>query len=315
MPLRFTLRQLEYLVAVGECGSIVLAAERVNVSSPSISAAIAQLEQELGLQLFVRRHAQGLSLTDAGRRMVAEARGVLAAAGRMTDLASEITGSLRGPLTVGCLQTVAQMLLPRLRRSFSERYPDIAFAQAEGHQADLFTALRSGKADLALTYDLEVPPDLRFTPLVALAPHVLLAAGHPLAGKRRITPAELTGLPMVLLDLPFSGDYFLSIFSQRGCKPRIAERTRDMGLMRAMVANGFGYSIANIRLTPDVAPDGAPLCTVPLEDPAAPVEPLQFGILLPDGAMAARRVRAFVDHCRSEVPLVIGNAGPTDAGR
>lgn len=59
MPLRFTLRQLEYLVAVGECGSIVLAADRVNVSSPSISAAIAQLEQELGLQLFVRRHANG----------------------------------------------------------------------------------------------------------------------------------------------------------------------------------------------------------------------------------------------------------------
>ena len=113
MPLRFTLRQLEYLVAVGECGSIVLGAERVNVSSPSISTAIAQLEQDLGLQLFVRRHAQGLSLTDAGRRMVAEAQSVLAAAGRMTDLASEITGSLRGPLTVGCLQTVAQMLLPK----------------------------------------------------------------------------------------------------------------------------------------------------------------------------------------------------------
>ena len=313
MPLRFTLRQLEYLVAVGECGSIVLAAERVNVSSPSISTAIAQLEQELGLQLFVRRHAQGLSLTDAGRRMVAEAQSVLAAAGRMTDLASEITGSLRGPLTVGCLQTVAQMLLPRLRRSFSDRYPEVVFVQAEGHQADLFAALRSGKMDLALTYELEVPPDLRFTPLVALPPHVLLAADHPLAARSRITPAELTGLPMVLLDLPFSGDYFLSLFSRRGLKPRIAERTRDMGLMRAMVANGFGYSIANIRLVPDLAPDGAPLCAVPLEDAEDPVEPLHFGILLPEGAAEARRVRAFFDHCRSDVPVIIGPGRPVGA--
>jgi DNA-binding transcriptional LysR family regulator len=207
---------------------------------------------------------------------------------------------------VGCLQTVAQMLLPRLRRSFSDQYPEVVFAQAEGHQADLFAALRSGKMDLALTYELEVPPDLRFTPLVALPPHVLLDAGHPLASKSRIAPAELVDLPMVLLDLPFSGDYFLSIFSRRGLKPQIAERTRDMGLMRAMVANGFGYSIANIRLKPDVAPDGAPLCAVPLEDPENPVVPLMFGILLPEGALAARRVRAFVDHCHSEVPGVIG---------
>jgi DNA-binding transcriptional LysR family regulator len=55
MPLRFTLRQLEYLVAVGDAGSIAAAADRVNVSSPSISAAIAQLEGEFGLPLFVRR--------------------------------------------------------------------------------------------------------------------------------------------------------------------------------------------------------------------------------------------------------------------
>ena len=64
--LRFTLRQLEYFVAVGECGSIALASEKVNVSSPSISAAINQLEKEFGLPLFVRQHAQGLSLTLAG---------------------------------------------------------------------------------------------------------------------------------------------------------------------------------------------------------------------------------------------------------
>ena len=57
MPLRFTLRQLEYFVAVGEAGVHRPAAANVNVSSPSISAAIAQLETEFGIQLFVRRHA------------------------------------------------------------------------------------------------------------------------------------------------------------------------------------------------------------------------------------------------------------------
>lgn len=59
MPLRFTLRQLEYFVTAGESGSIAAASQKLNVSSPSISAAISQLEAELGLSLFVRQHAQG----------------------------------------------------------------------------------------------------------------------------------------------------------------------------------------------------------------------------------------------------------------
>ena len=65
MPSSFTLRQLEYFVAVGDAGSIAAASDRVNVSSPSISAAISQLQAEFGVQLFVRQHAQRLSLTPA----------------------------------------------------------------------------------------------------------------------------------------------------------------------------------------------------------------------------------------------------------
>jgi DNA-binding transcriptional LysR family regulator len=306
MPLRFTLRQLEYLVAVGEAGSIALAAERVNVSSPSISTAIVQLEREFGVQLFVRRHAQGLALTEAGRRMVAEARGVLAAAARMADLAAEITGSVRGPLTLGCLQPVAQMLLPSLRRSFTEAWPEVTFHQYEGNQAELFERLRAGALDAALSYALDIPPDLAFHPLAALPPHALLAADHPLARAGTLSPADLAAHPMVLLDLPFSADYFLQVFTRRGLKPRIVERTRDMGLMRAMVANGFGFSLANIRLRSDVASDGRRLVTVPLADPDQPIEPLAFGLVLAEGAEGARRVRALTEHCRREVPRIIG---------
>ncbi len=280
MTLRFTFRQLEYLVAVGEAGSIAVAAERVNVSSPSISTAISQLEQEFGLQLFVRRHAQGLALTEAGRRMVAEARAILAAAAHMTDLATEITGTVRGPLTVGCLQTVAQVLLPRLRRGFTDAHPDVGFRQIEGNQADLFEGLRSGALDVALTYDIDIPPDLTFRPLLGLPLHALLPPDHVLSRAASVTPQQLAAHPMVLLDLPFSGPYFLSVFAQRGLKPRIVERTRDMGLMRAMVANGFGFSIANVLLRSDVAPDGRPLVILPLADPAMPLDPLRFGLLL-----------------------------------
>lgn len=298
MPLRFTLRQLEYLVAVAECGSVALAAERCHVSSPSISAAISQLEQEFGLQLFVRRHAQGLSLTEGGRQFTEAAQAVLAAGAALGDRAAELTGQVRGPLAVGCLLTFAQVVLPRVRRSFAEAYPEVEFRQSEHDHAGLIEALRRATLDAALSYDLEVPGDLEFRPLLSLPPHALLPEGHALAGRAFVTAEDLAGLPMVLLDLPYSADYFLSFFTDVGLRPQIAERTRDMGVMRAMVANGFGYSIANIRLGSDQAPDGRRVVFVPLRTARAP---MRMGLILPKSAPLRRAVAAFADHCRDTV--------------
>lgn len=296
MPLRFTLRQLEYLVAVGEAGSIAAASDRVNVSSPSISAAIAQLEAEFGLALFVRKHAHGLTLTQGGRQFVAQARAVLAEAARLNDIAGAITGEVRGPLSVGCLQTFAQVVLPRLRRGFIDRYPAVEFHQSELDQTGIFEGLRSATLDVALTYDLDIPSDIRFEPMIQLPPYAILPEDHPLAGRATVSPAELADLPMVLLDLPFSNDYFLQVFAREGLRPRIVERTRDMGVMRSMVANGFGYSIANIGPLSEIAPDGGRLCHVPL---GGPVRSLNLGLALIDGAGVALTVRAFLDHARA----------------
>lgn len=296
MPLRFTLRQLEYLVAVADSGTVALAAERVNVSSPSISVAIAQIEAEFGVQLFVRRHAQGLSLTEGGRQFVASAREVLGAAARLSDSAAEITGEVRGSLAIGCMQTFAQVVLPRVRRSFAELYPAVEVHQAERHQAALFEGLRMASLDVALTYQMEIPSDLQFIPLAPLPPYALLAEGHPLAARSELTVADLAPLPMVLLDLPHSAEYFLSLFSAQGLRARIAERTRDMGVMRSLVANGFGYSIANIHLAGGIAPDGSRVVEVPLAGPA-----LDLGLALTRGVQR-RTVQAFVDHCLQAVP-------------
>ncbi len=298
MPLRFTLRQLEYFVAVGECGSIAQAAERLNVSSPSISTAISQLEAEFGLQLFVRRHAHGLSLTQGGARFLDRARELLERAGGLTSLANDITGAVRGPLNVGCLVTFAQRVLPGVRRGFVDRYPDVEFRQYERDQAEIFDALRSARLDVALTYDLDIPPDLRFVPLLDLPPFALLADGHPLADWPSVTAEELGEYPLVLLDLPMSADYFLSLFQEAGVSPRIVERTRDMAVMRSLVANGFGCSVANIRPITETAPDGRRLRFVPI---AGAARTLCLGLLLAEGAGSIGTIRAFVDHAKAEI--------------
>ncbi|PHO03063.1 LysR family transcriptional regulator [Rhodobacteraceae bacterium 4F10] len=292
--LRYTLRQLEYFVAVGEAGSISLASEKVNVSSPSISAAINQLEKEFGLPLFVRQHAQGLSLSQAGRRMLVQAKLVLKNAEGLMALAGDISGVVRGPLAVGCLMTFAQVVLPSVRKSFETENTEVDVSQYELDQSAIFNQLRRAEIDVALTYDLNLPADLQFVSLLELPPYALVDETHPLAHLSEVSVTTLKDHPMVLLDLPFSADYFLSFFSQADVTPNIAERTKDMAVMRSLVANGFGYSIANVRPVNDRSPDGKLLKFIPL---VGDVRPMRLGCLMSQDADTSSVVRAFVDHC------------------
>jgi DNA-binding transcriptional LysR family regulator len=202
---------------------------------------------------------------------------------------------VRGPLAIGCLQTLAPSVLPALRRSFAAAYPEVRASQRELDQAEIFSLLRRGEIDVALTYDLDLPPDLDFEAVASLSPYAILGASHPLADLTEVTVEELARHPMVLLDLPFSSEYFLSFFARAGLHPEVAERTRDMNVMRSLVANGFGFSIANVRPVSDLAPDGQPLRFVPL---AEPVHSIRVGVLMAAGAGATHAIRAFVDHCR-----------------
>ncbi|HRP78047.1 MAG TPA: LysR family transcriptional regulator [Aquamicrobium sp.] len=295
MPLRFTLRQLEYFVAVGEAGSIARAAEQVNVSPPSISAAIVQLEAEFGLQLFVRKHSHGLSPTSGGRVFLKAAAQLLAAADALHDVAGDIAEKVRGPLAVGCLLTFAQIVLPSLRTRFESTYPDVRVRQFERHQGQLFEMLQRGEIDVALTYDLELPQDIAFEPLMRVPAYVMLPRGHRFAEKASIAAEDLADEPMVLLDLPYSREYFLSAFHNKGIRPNIAERTGDIAVMRSMVGNGFGYGIANMRPLNTLSPDGKPLVFVPLD---AGLRPLTMGLALPNADHRTHTVRAFIDHCR-----------------
>jgi len=285
-------------VAVGKAGSIAAASDKLNVSSPSISAAITQLEVEFGVNLFVREHARGLSLTKAGHKFMERTEFVLREAELLATLAGEITGKVQGILSVGCLMTFAQIVLPGLRRDFESTYPDVRIEQRELNQADIFSQLRRAELDIALTYDLDIPSDLEFQPLHELPPYVVLGEGHPLADRTELTIPDLQDSPMVLLDLPFSGEYFLSFFREANIKPHIAERTGDMSVMRSLVANRFGFSIANIRPLNTLSPDGKKLIFVPL---SGELRPMCLGLLRARAETETTTCTAFMDHCAQAV--------------
>jgi len=293
--MRFTLRQLEYFVAAGETGSITLASERIAISQPSISTAISHLEKELGVQLFVRHHAQGLSLTPAGHRLLREAKALLAQAEGLYAAAGEATGQVRGRISVGCLVTLAPMVIPELSHSFMASYPAARVHQVEGDQEQLLEELRRATVDVAITYDLQLTDDIAFEPLATLPPHVLVSETHPLASRPRVNLSDLADEPMILLDLPLSREYFLALFMAEGLVPNIHARSAHQEVVRTMVANGYGYTLGNARPRSDQALDGRRLVRIAL---AGSPQPMALGMATAVQLRPSRLVEAFQAHCR-----------------
>lgn len=293
--MRFTFRQLEYFIAAGEAGSITLASERIRISQPSISTAIVHLEQEIGTRLFIRHHAVGISLTRAGRVLLLEAKRVVAQAESLYATASEVNEQIRGSLVVGCLTTLAPMIMPELMHSFTAVYPDVVIRHIGTDQERLLDGLRQGEIDIAITYDLYVAEEISFSALSTLPTHVVLGEAHPLASRQEISLHELIDEPLLLLDLPMSREYFLAMFMKEGLRPRIGTRSEHQDVIRTMVANGYGYTLANVRPRSDLALDGRRVVHVRL---SGDQQPMVLGTATLGEVPPTRLINAFMDHCR-----------------
>ncbi|OBZ95847.1 LysR family transcriptional regulator [Pararhizobium polonicum] len=294
--MRFTLRQLEYFIATAEAGSITLASERIHVSQPSISTAISQLEIELNTQLFLRRHAQGLSLTPAGQKILAQAKAVIEQGQNLYIAASEASDQVRGTLSLGCLLTFAPMLLPEVSHSFKAAFPGVQVRPTVADHSVLLAKLERAEIDVALSYDLLVPDGFEFTALAELPPYVQVAETDPLAAHSAITLKELEEREFILLDLPLSRDYFLGLFAAAGATPNIAAQIQHQEVIRTMVGNRYGYTLANVRPKNKAALDGRRLVGLRL---AGEHKPMRIGLIRVGQQVSTRMVRSFEDHCKS----------------
>ena len=296
--MRFTLRQLEYFVAAGEAGSVTLAAARMSISPPSISAAIAYLEADLGIQLFIRHHARGLSLTPVGEDFLRNAKALLHHAEELQTIASELSNDVAGTLAVGCMVTLYPHVVPALVHAFRARHPQAQVRVVAADQASLFGRLRRGEIAVAITYDLEIPDDLRFEPLARLPPYAFFSVDHRFANRKSLQLAELADEPLIMLDLPVSRDYFMSLFLQSGLRPRIEAEFEQLELIRSLVARGGCYGLANVRPKSHASLDGGLLSYVSLDgEPTA----LTAGIATLGSYRQTRTSVAFQELCRQLV--------------
>lgn len=260
----YTLRQLEYFVAVAEAGSVTGAAQRVHLSQSAMSTALSDLERALGVQLVTRHHARGITLTAAGLDLLSAARALLRQAQELEATAGQLGGEV-GRVTLGCFSVLCPYVLPALLAEAKQFLPDVEIVTSEESLDSLADGLRAGRLELTLGYGLGRPAGVTHTSLYSVPPHVVLPVDHRFAQQRSITLKQLEGEPLVLLDLPHSRDYFAGLFTAEGISPVVRYRTYSAETARALVARGLGYTVLNLQAARHVSLDGLSYAVVPLD--------------------------------------------------
>ncbi|MBT9606845.1 LysR substrate-binding domain-containing protein [Microbacterium sp.] len=292
----FTLRQLGYLTAVADAGTIAAAAVELRVSPSTLSDALADLDRIVGAPLTVRRRAHGVSLTSAGVHVVDRARPLLAASRElMVGLRGE-PGELVGPITIGCYPTLAPTVLPPLLHDFGEAHPRVDLHIREATHDQLEGRIESGEVDVAFVYDTLVPGHPRRERLFALPAHVLLAADDPLAQAETVRLEDVAPRDLILLDAPPSSAHTLSLFEARGLAPRIRHRTASYEAVRTLVGRGLGYGILVQRPANPASYEGYP---VAMKEISPPVDPVGIDVIWSATIDPPDRVRALISFARS----------------
>ncbi|WP_125612995.1 LysR family transcriptional regulator [Specibacter cremeus] len=298
----FTLIQLRYFSVVAELENMTAAAQRLRVTQSALSTAMTQLEASLGVQLFRRR--RGITLTAAGRQFAQDANGFLEQADWLYESARGAEGVLAGTLHVGVYSPLAPFRLPVILQAFEAEHPGVAVSIVEADLATLQAALLDGRCEVALTYGLGLGPGFSAHVLERVPPHVLVAAGHPAAGRpgRAVSLRELAAEPAVALDVRHSREYYESLYAMVGVSPNIRHRFSGYETVRSFVASGHGYAVLNQRLHSDVTYSGGRVVALRITEELPPIEVM---LVRPDGVRPTRRALAFEETCK----LVYGADG------
>ncbi|WBP97050.1 LysR family transcriptional regulator [Mycolicibacterium neoaurum] len=296
-----SLTQLRYFIRVAERESMTRAAEDLFVAQSAVSSAVAHLEKELGVQLFIRRHAKGLILTSAGKELLLRTRQTLTALAESLESVAGESQAFWGPLSVVCFSPIAPFYLPAILAGLKRDHPGLEVNVTEAVAGEVGEYLESGRAEVALTYDLALGDGIDRDVLAEIRPYAALPAGHRLARAESVRLADLVDEPMILVDLPYSRDYFIGVFTRRGLHPNIQYRSSSYETVRAMVAQDHGYSLLHQRPATDSTYAGGSVVAVPIADD---VVPLRVVVASLQTMRMSRRANAFAERCRAVVAAV-----------
>lgn len=243
-----TLTELRYIVAVAQERHFGRAAQRCHVSQPTLSIAIKKLEEELALSLFDRSSNEVVA-TQAGERIVAQARKVLEASDVILQLAAEEQDELEGAFKLGLIFTVAPYLLPKLILSLRDAAPKMPLMLEENYTHVLTESLKRGELDAIVVAEPYHETGVETIPLYDEPFFAIVPKGHPFEELDSVTPDHISEERLLLLtEGNCMRDQVLGSCTELASRQRIVGLTNTLqgssiNTIRHMVASGLGISI------------------------------------------------------------------------
>lgn len=244
----FTLRQLQYFVAVAEHGSVSRAAHSLAISQSAVTEAVRFLEEDLGVKLF-ERHSRGLNITHKGHQFLRHATSILSEVSGARRAVGQEAEAIRGHMHLGVTSLMAGYVMSDLLAKYRRANPDVEVSAIEDNGEYLEHLLIGGELDVAVMVISNLHDKLALqVEILDVSPYRLwLPIGHRLTRQDSVEVSDLAGEQLIMLDIDEMGEAAMKLLSALGTRPKIAFRTRSVEAVRSLVATGAG-----IALLPDL---------------------------------------------------------------
>ena len=240
------LQQLRYVFQVARNGlNISEAAAALHTSQPGVSKQIRLLEEELGVDVFVRQGRRLTAVTDPGREVLKIAERMLRDLDNMRSVGREFGAEESGTLTLATTHTQARYVLPSVVQQFMQRHPNVRVSLRQGSPAEVCELVLAGEADLAIaTEAIAEQDDLVMLPCYQWNRCVIAPPGHPILKAKPLTLEAIAKYPIVTYDFAFTGRSQINkAFAGRGLAPNVVLTALDADIIKTYVALGLGIGI------------------------------------------------------------------------
>ena len=233
-------------------------ANTLHTSQSGVSKHIKDLEDELGVELFVRKGKRLLGLTEPGRELVGIVDRILLDTQNIKKLGEQFSNKDRGQLTIATTHTQARYALPRIVTAFKAEFPKVNLVLHEASPSEIVAMLRDGRADIGIaTEALQDAPDLAAFPWYSWHHGVIVPKEHPLAKEDTLTLEAIAEWPIVTYQTGFTGRSRIDeAFLKADIIPDIVMTALDADVIKAYVELELGIGIiASMAFSPDRDPE------------------------------------------------------------
>lgn len=257
------IRQLRAVCEVVKHGlHISAAAETLHTSQSGVSKQILELEDELGITIFVRRRNRVVGISDAGRTLLSLAERIVKDAETMHAIAADYSSKSAGSFVVATTHLHARHTLPGFVSAFSKRHREVSLQLRAGTPTECCRLVAEGAADVAISLPPDTTDGLVTVPAYKLARCLVTPIGHPLLSAGRLDLKAIAKHPLITYDDTFrSRRVVKQVFEDAGLQPTIALRAIDPEICKTYVAMGMGVAIL-----PQIAYDEAVDTTLRIRD-------------------------------------------------